>query len=74
MIIDIHSHLGDILYPNIRKLIRAFGPEKVMYASGRPWGLRLPHSKTVKVACKGDVRLERMLFYENAAELLNINA
>ncbi|MDP2862805.1 MAG: amidohydrolase family protein [Desulfobacterales bacterium] len=58
----------------IRKLIRTFGPEKVMYASDWPWGFRMPHIKTVKVACRGDMSLERMIYYENAAGLLGIKA
>ncbi len=57
----------------IRKLMSTFGPEKVMYASDWPWGSRLPHIKTVKVACRGDSSLEKMLFYSNAAELLGMN-
>jgi len=56
----------------IRKLIRTFGPEKVMYASDWPWGTRLPHIKTVTVACRGDSSLEKRIFYDNAAELLDL--
>ena len=57
----------------IRKLIRTFGPERVMYASDWPWGYRRPHIKTVKTACKGDRALEKMVFFENAAELLDLD-
>jgi hypothetical protein len=57
----------------IRKLIRTFGPERVMYASDWPWGFRRPHIKTVKVACKGDSILEKMIFFGNAAGLLGMD-
>lgn len=57
----------------IRKLINTFGPEKVMFASDWPWGTRLPHIKTVKVACRGDSNLEKMVFYENAVALLGMD-
>jgi len=57
---------------NIRKLVRTFGPEKVMYASDWPWGFRRPHIKTVQAACKGDRKLEEMVFFENAAGLLGM--
>lgn len=56
----------------IVKLIKVFGGDKVMYASDWPFGNRLPHIKTVKVACKGSRELEDMLFYKNAQRLLNL--
>lgn len=56
----------------IRDLIAAFGPEKVMYASDWPYGYRVPHIKTIKVACRGDEALENLLFYENARQLLRL--
>jgi len=56
----------------IRKLIKTFGAEKVMYASDWPWGFRRPHIRTVKAACKGDRVLEKMIFFENAAGLLGM--
>ena len=56
----------------IRELIETFGPERVMYASDWPYGYRLPHIKTVKVACRGDQALEELLFYENAKSLLKL--
>lgn len=56
----------------IRELIETFGPERVMYASDWPYGYRLPHIKTVKVACRGDQALEELLFYENAKRLLRL--
>jgi len=54
----------------VRELIRAFGPERVMYASDWPYGNRLPAIKIIKKACKGDISLERRIFYENAASIL----
>ena len=56
----------------IRELVQTFGPERVMYASDWPYGYRLPHIKTVKVACRGDQALEELLFYENAKRLLRL--
>ncbi|MDH7553941.1 MAG: amidohydrolase family protein [Spirochaetota bacterium] len=56
----------------IRKLINAFGAERVMYASDWPFGYRPPAIKAVKLACKGDTILEVMLFYKNAAMLLSL--
>ena len=57
----------------IRKLIKTFGAEKVMYASDWPWGSRPPHIRTVKIACRGDRSLEELIFYKNAAKLLEID-
>ena len=37
-----------------------------------PFGNRLPHNKTVKVACKGSRELEDLLFFKNAQRLLNL--
>ena len=56
----------------IKKLVKIFGAEKVMYASDRPWGFGRPHQETVKRACKGDRSLEKMIFFDNAADLLKI--
>ncbi len=56
----------------IRQLIETFGAERVLYASDWPWGYMRPAIRCVKKACKGDKGLERRLFYENAAELLNL--
>jgi hypothetical protein len=59
---------------NIKKLIKTFGPEKVMYASDWPFGYREPALKTVKIACGGDKGLEEMIFFRNAADLLGLQA
>ncbi|MEW6077443.1 MAG: amidohydrolase family protein [Thermodesulfobacteriota bacterium] len=56
----------------IRNLIEAFGEDKVLFASDWPFGCRKPAIKAVKAACKGNQRLERKLFYENACHLLKI--
>jgi len=55
---------------NIRELIRALGPERVMYGSDWPWGDRRANIASVKAACRGDKGLERLLFHDNAARLL----
>ncbi len=57
----------------IRRLIKTFGPEKVVYASDWPYGYREPALKTVKIACRGDRELEEMVFYKNAAALLGLS-
>jgi hypothetical protein len=57
----------------IRKLIKTFGADQVMYASDWPWGFRLPHIKTVRIACRGDRELEKKIFCQNAARLLDMD-
>jgi hypothetical protein len=54
----------------IRKLIRTFGPEKVLYASDWPYGRRIPAIMAAKSACRGDTHLEKAIFHDNAAKLL----
>ena len=56
----------------IRELIKAFGPERVMYASDWPWGDRKASVAAAKKACKGDRSLEKLIYYENAARLLGL--
>lgn len=56
----------------IRKLIRTFGPERVLYASDWPYGNRIPAIRAARMACKGDRGLEARIFWENAAEILKI--
>jgi predicted TIM-barrel fold metal-dependent hydrolase len=56
----------------VRKLIDAFGPERVMYASDWPYGNMMPAIRIIEKACRGDRGLERRLFYENAAEVLGV--
>jgi uncharacterized protein len=57
---------------HVRELIKAFGPERVMYASDWPYGNRLPAIRIIKKACKGDTALEKRIFYENAAALIGL--
>lgn len=56
----------------IRQLIKAFGPKRVMFASDWPYGNRIPGLKTVRAACRGDRKLEDMILWRNAAQLLDI--
>jgi predicted TIM-barrel fold metal-dependent hydrolase len=56
----------------IRKLIEVFGPERVLYGSDWPWGNHMPAIRAVRKACRGDRTLENLIFYENAAGLLNV--
>ena len=56
----------------IRELIDVFGEDKVLFASDWPFACRKPAIKAVKAACKGNARLERKVFYENACSLMKI--
>jgi uncharacterized protein len=56
----------------INELIKAFGPERVLYASDWPWGDRKTNIASVAKACRGDKSLERLIYYENAARLLKL--
>ena len=56
----------------IRELIKAFGPERVMYGSDYPWGERKAAIASTKKACKGDKAIENLLYYLNAAKLLKL--
>jgi uncharacterized protein len=58
---------------NIVRLIDAFGPERVLFASDWPWGARGTPIRAVKRACRGDVKVQRKIFYQNAEELLGIS-
>jgi len=57
----------------VREMIKAFGPDRVLFGSDWPWGNRRPAIKIIKKACRGDRALERRIFYENAAELMKIS-
>ena len=57
---------------NIRNLTRAFGPERVLYASDWPWGDRKTSIASVSKACSGDKSLERLIYHENAERLLKL--
>jgi hypothetical protein len=56
----------------IRELIKAFGPERVMFGSDWPWGNRRANIASASKACRGDKSLEKAIFYDNAARLLKI--
>ncbi len=58
----------------VKKLISVFGPEKVMYGSDWPWGSRAAVIKATKKACNGDKSLEKLIFFENAQQLLKLGA
>ena len=55
----------------IRALIDAFGPERVLYGSDWPWGGMEVAKRCVEMACGGDKGLERQIFYNNAASLID---
>ena len=57
---------------HVRELLRVFGPERVMFASDWPFGNPEPAIKIIQKACRGDKSLEKRIFYENAAALINI--
>lgn len=57
---------------HVKKLLKVFGPERVMYASDWPYGNRKPAIKIVRKACQSDKSLENRIFYENAASLLGM--
>ncbi len=56
----------------IRQLMKAFGPERVMFASDWPYGNRIPGLRTIRAACRGDRKLEDMILCRNAAQLIDI--
>lgn len=57
----------------IRKLIKTFGPDKVLYGTDWPWGDRLTAVKCVRHACGSDKELAQRILFDNAAELLCLN-
>ena len=57
----------------VKDLIRVFGPEKVMYGSDWPWGSRIAAMAATKKACAGDKSLEKLIFEENARQLLKLD-
>ncbi|MFZ5562805.1 MAG: amidohydrolase family protein [Thermodesulfobacteriota bacterium] len=56
----------------VKKLIAAFGPERVLFGSDWPFGNPEPMVKIVKAACRSDAGLARCVFYDNAAQLLGL--
>ena len=56
----------------VKKLVAAFGPERVLFGSDWPFGNPAPMIKIVKAACGSDAGLARRVFYDNAARLLGV--
>ncbi len=56
----------------VRKLIKAFGPQRVVLGSDWPYGNQEPAMKIARKACKGDAALERAITHDNAAGLLGL--
>ena len=57
----------------IREYFRVYGPDRVLFGSDWPWGYRKPAVRILKKACRGDKGLERRVFFENAAELMQLS-
>ena len=57
----------------IQRLIRSFGPERVLFASDWPYGNHRPALAAVEKACGKDLAVKRMILWENAAQLLNLS-
>jgi len=79
--IDLFSHRKNVCVDisfqspkNIKELLQAFGPERVLYGSDWPWGDRKTSIAAVAKACGGDKSLERLIYYENAVRLLKLPA
>lgn len=58
----------------IKRLVEAFGPDRVLYGSDWPWGSRLTALAAVRAACRKDAGLERAILGGNAATLLGMPA
>jgi len=60
-------------YPQaVKDLIAAFGGERILFASDWHYGLRIPAIAAAAEACKNDAALQKLVFYENAANLLGL--
>jgi len=57
----------------IKKLVKAFGSERVLFASDWPFGSQRPAKRTVIAACGKDDALKNKIFYENAAALMGLH-
>jgi predicted TIM-barrel fold metal-dependent hydrolase len=57
---------------HVKKLLKVFGPDRVMFGSDWPYGNRKPAVSIIKKVCKGDKALEKQIFYENAASILGL--
>ena len=57
----------------IKKLVKAFGAERVLFASDWPFGSRRAAKRAVIAACRKDDALKKKIFYENAASLMGLD-
>ena len=57
---------------SIKKMIKSFGADRVLYASDWPYGFQKTAIKCVKKAVNGDKELIDKIFHKNAEELLNL--
>jgi predicted TIM-barrel fold metal-dependent hydrolase len=57
---------------NIRELVGAFGPERVLFGSDWPWAKRTTAVKAIEEALAGEKALQSMICYENAARILKM--
>ena len=57
----------------IKKLIRAFGAERILFASDWPFGSMQPAKRAVIAACGKDDVLKNKIFYKNAASLMGLD-
>ena len=56
----------------VRRLLEAFGPERVLFASDWPWGCRETPLRVIRRVCRGDHGVKRRILSENAREILNL--
>ncbi|MDI6797956.1 MAG: amidohydrolase family protein [Desulfatibacillaceae bacterium] len=56
----------------VRALVKAFGPERVLFASDWPFGSQKTAIRIVEKACKKDKSLMQRIFADNAKELLGL--
>jgi predicted TIM-barrel fold metal-dependent hydrolase len=57
----------------VRALVKAFGPEKVLFGSDWPFGPQKIAIQIVEKACKKDKSLMQRIFADNAKELLGLD-
>ena len=69
---NVHAEISFQGVGKVRKLIKAFGPERVVLGSDWPYGNQEPAMKIARKACKGDPGLERAVTHDNAARLLGL--
>jgi predicted TIM-barrel fold metal-dependent hydrolase len=72
---DMENAFAEISFMNpktIRRLLEAFGPDRVLFGSDWPWAWRHTAVQAVKRAAGGDLGLEEAIFHANAARLLQL--